>query len=202
MEVLWTLSHRRLRPKKQMLRTGHHMVVVLLLSSLTLYTDATRCRQATSIRCASCGKLRFYHTIIHCRFRTTVSFAEQSTRRLSGESHGKALVSLTVDRDPTMRLCGWKIHTKSGIGTLDYSSRACWRILSFMASLIMPHFDSIGLMATDNTKALCQAIGLGNRRLVILSSAVHSLLKYPPGYNFTGSQHIWCNVCPSHSWER
>src|SRR5712691_7981682 len=109
-----------------MLLTGHHMVVVLLSSLLTSYTDATRCPPATSIHCASCGELHFCHTMIHHYFPTTLSFAEQSIRHLSEESHGKALASLTMDRDPTMlRLCGWKAHTKSGIGTLDCSSKAC-----------------------------------------------------------------------------
>ena len=147
-----------------MLLTGCHIIVVLLLSLLTSYTDATRCQQATLIYCASCGKLCFSHTIIHYRFQATVSFAEQSMKHLSGELHGKALHSLTVDRDPTMHLRGWKIHTKSGIGTLDCSSRACWRILSFMDSLIMPCFDNITLMAIANTKTLCQETGLGNRQ--------------------------------------
>jgi hypothetical protein len=85
-------------------------------------------------------------------------------KRLLEELHGKALHSLTMDSDLTMRLLGCKIHTKSGIGTLDCSSRACWRTLSLMASLIMPRFDNITLMAIANTKTLCQETGLGNRR--------------------------------------
>ena len=172
MEVLWTLSHHRLRPKQKTLMTGRHMVVVLLLSLLTSHTDATRCLPATSMRCVNCGKLRFCHMMMHHRFLTTVSFAKQSIRHLLGEPHGKVLASLTVDHDPTMRRPGWKVHMKSGIGILDYSSRACWRILSFGTSLIMHHFDNMMLTVIANMKMSCQEIGLGNRLCVILSSAV------------------------------
>jgi hypothetical protein len=84
-------------------------------------------------------------------------------RQPSGESHRKASTSLILDHDPIMRLLGWKVHTKSGIGTLDLFSRACWRILSFGTFLIVHLFDNMMLMVTTNMKMLCQEIGLGNR---------------------------------------
>jgi len=160
MEVGWTLSYYHLHPKQ---KAGHHMVVVLLSSLLTLYTDATRCPLATSIHCASCGKLCFCHTMICCCFLTMVNFAKQSMRCLSGESHGKASTFLTLDCDPTLHLCRWKVHMKSGIGTLSCSSRACWRILTFRTSSIMCHFNSTMLVVIANMKMSCWAIGLGNR---------------------------------------
>jgi hypothetical protein len=163
MEVRWAPTHHPLWLKREMLLTGHRMVVVLLSSLLTSYTDATRCLPATSIRCVSCGELLFCQTISRRRFPTMLSFVEQSIRQLSEESHGKALTCLTMDRDPTMRLHGWKVHTKSGIGTLGCSSRICWRTLSFRTSLITRHFDNTMLMVIANMKTLCRAIGLGNR---------------------------------------
>ena len=128
---------------------------IVTLSLLTLYTDATRCLPVTSICCAGCGKLYFCHTMIHCCFLTMVSFAEQLMKYLSGELHGKALASLTLDRDRTMRLHGWKVHIKYGIGTLGYSSRACWRILTFRTSSIMCRFDNMMLMVIANMKTSC-----------------------------------------------
>jgi hypothetical protein len=101
--------------------------------------------------------------MMHCHFPTTVSFAEQLMRQLLGESYGKALTSLTLDYDPIMCLLGWKVYTKSGIGTLNLFSRACWRILSLGTFLIMHLFDNMMLMVTTNIKMLCQEIGLGNR---------------------------------------
>ena len=163
MEVLWTLGHHRLQPKKKTSLIGHHMVVVLLLSLLTSYTNTIRCLLATAMYCSSCGKLRFYCTMMHRCFSTTVSFAEQLMRHPLGESHRKASTSLTLDHDPTMHLRGWKVYTKSGIGTLDWFSRACWKILSFRTFLIMRLFNNMMLMVTANMKMLCREIGLGNR---------------------------------------
>ena len=163
MEVLWALSHHCLQPKKKTSQTGHPMVVALPSSLLTSYTDAARCPPVTSIRYASYGELHFYHTTICRHFLTMLSFAKQSMRHLSGESHGKVLASLTLDRDLTMRLHGWKVHMNFGIETLGSSSRACWRILSFRTSSITRHFDNMMPMVIANMRTLCQAIGLGNR---------------------------------------
>ena len=162
MEVRWAPTHHSLWPKREMLLTGHRMIVALLSSLLTLYTDATKCLPVTSIRCVSCGELHC-HTMSRRRFPTMLSFAEQLIRQLLEESHGKALTSLIMDRDPMMRLHGWKVLTKSGIGTLGCSSRICWKTPSFRTSLIMRHFDNMMLMVIANMKTLCRAIGLGNR---------------------------------------
>jgi hypothetical protein len=146
-----------------MILIGHLMVVILLLRLLTSYIDATRCLWAISACCASYGQLCFCHMAILCLSLTMTSFAKPSIRHPSEELPGKVLNSLTVDRDPMMCLCEWKMNMKSGIGTPAYSSRTYWQILSFRTSLTMHHFNSSMPMVTTSMKTLCQAIGHGTR---------------------------------------
>lgn len=160
MGVLWIPRHHRVWLN---LLIGHLMVVILLLRLQTSYIDAARCLRAISYYSISYGWLHFSLTVVLRRFRAMKNFAKLLTRHLSEESHGKAITYLMMDRDPTIHHRGWKMNTKSGIGTPAYCSTTCWRILNFRISSTMRRFDNLMLMETADMKTLCRAIGLGIR---------------------------------------